>query len=511
MDTLLNLIDQPTIFQNSYSSLLIEKAIIRGEGNLGPHGELIVRTGKHTGRSPNDKYVVMNEVSESKIWWENNIHKMDQEKFDQLTDDVITYLNQQDELFYTQQSIGAPDIFSLGIEFLTSRASAAFFSQYMFKKFEKERNEDVFRIIHAPDFKLDPAIYGTRSETVIVTCFKRKITIIAGTRYAGEIKKSMFSVMNFLTPDKGILPMHSGANQNSEKETFVYFGLSGTGKTTLSVDVGLDLIGDDEHGLSDKGVFNFEGGCYAKTYKLSPETEPAIYSASTRFASFLENVKLKEDRSSIDFFDDSLTENGRSSYPLAFIEDRVESGKGQMPKHIFYLSADAFGVLPPVSLLTPAQAVDYFVLGYSAKLAGTEVGIKTPEATFSPCFGAPFMLRQPAVYSRLLKEFVTKYQIKVWLINTGWFGGSYGKGTRFPLKDTRNIIRSVQAGLLDHKKFVLDEIFGLKIPVDIEIIDNKILNPINSWPDRKEYIQSAEKLSNSFKKQLEKLSSSSFS
>lgn len=495
----------PQLFKNSHKSLLIGKSLQQNIGSLGPNGELVVQTGKHTGRSANDKYVVVNNVSEKKIWWENNINQMSPETFAKLQSDVLGYLKSQNELFYTERSIGSIDAYSLGIEFISNFPSAALFTQYMFKPFFADKHQGLFKIIHAPNFKLDPKIYGTRSETVIVTCFETKTTIIVGTQYAGEIKKSMFSAMNFLLPDQGILPMHSGSNQNAKKETFVYFGLSGTGKTTLSTDEGLDLIGDDEHGLSDKGVFNFEGGCYAKTSKLSAETEPGIFSASSRYSSYLENVKLSEDHSQIDFFDDSITENGRSSYPLSFIEQRVESGTGLVPKHLFYLSADAFGVLPPVSLLTPEQAMDYFVLGYSAKLAGTEVGIKTPQATFSPCFGAPFMLRHPSVYSSLLKNFMTKHNIKVWLINTGWYGGSYGTGSRFPLKTTRSIIRQIQDGKLDNCEFSLEEIFGLKIPKSIDLIDDKILDPKNAWADKDQYEQVARVLSDSFKEQLKKI------
>lgn len=505
MSAFISLFKHARINKNSHKSFLIEKALLKKEGTLGPHGELIVTTGAHTGRSANDKYVVMNELSKEKIWWENNIHEMKQSTFEMLRQDVVTYLDSLDELFYTERSIGSSSHFSLGIEFISSQATAAFFSQYMFKPLMEDAQQDVYKIIHAPGFKLDPNKYGVRSETVIVTCFKEKTTIIVGTFYAGEIKKSMFSIMNFLLPDIGILPMHSGANQNSKRESFVFFGLSGTGKTTLSTDVGLQLIGDDEHGLSDNGVFNFEGGCYAKTFKLARETEPEIFSASTRFASFLENVKLADDRSTIDFFDDTLTENGRSSYPLDFIENRVESGAGEIPKHLFYLSADAFGVLPPVSLLSPEQAMDYFVLGYSAKLAGTEVGVKTPQATFSSCFGAPFMLRHPEVYSELLKGFITKHKIKVWLINTGWYGGSYGTGTRFSLKITRHIIRQIQDNKLNDVEFLKDQIFDLKIPKAIDQIDSTILFPKNAWSNQEEYQRVASSLASSFTQQLIKI------
>jgi len=504
MTSLFSQFSSDKLIKNSGTADFMEKSLLRKESSLGPDGELIVKTGKHTGRSANDKYVVVNDFSREKIWWENNINKMEQATFDQLKKDVTAFLNTKDALFATERSIGSGNHFALGIEFVSSRASAALFSTYMFKSAGQKVN-DTYQIIHAPDFVLDPKKYNTKSETVIVTCFKEKCTIIVGTFYAGEIKKSMFSIMNYLTPDAGLLPMHSGANQNKNGESFVFFGLSGTGKTTLSTDEGLDLIGDDEHGLSEKGVFNFEGGCYAKTFKLAAETEPSIFKASTRFGSFLENVKLSDDHTQIDFFDDSLTENGRSSYPLSFVEERVVSGEGAIPKHIFYLSADAFGVLPPVSLLEPEQAMDYFVLGYSAKLAGTEIGVKVPSATFSTCFGAPFMLRHPTVYSALLREMMTKHNIKIWLVNTGWYGGAYGVGQRFPLKVTRNLIRQIQHGKLDNAKFRKDEIFGLSIPQEVEGLDAKILNPKNAWSNETDYVNTAKKLEESFRAQLIKM------
>lgn len=504
MTSLFSQFSQVPLTKNASTALFMEKSLKRQESSLGPEGELVVKTGKHTGRSANDKYVVMNDQSREKIWWENNINQMDQATFDQLKTDVVAFLKTKDELFATERSIGSSNHYALGIEFVSSRASAALFTTYMFKP-AAARVNDSYQIIHAPDFVLDPKKYKTKSETVIVTCFKEKCTIIVGTFYAGEIKKSMFSIMNFLTPDAGLLPMHSGANQNKKGESFVFFGLSGTGKTTLSTDEGLDLIGDDEHGLSDKGVFNFEGGCYAKTFKLAQETEPSIFKASTQFGSFLENVSLSEDRSKIDFFDDSVTENGRSSYPLAFVDERVESGEGAIPRHIFYLSADAFGVLPPVSLLEPEQAMDYFLLGYSAKLAGTEIGVKVPSATFSTCFGAPFMLRHPTVYSALLRDMMTRHKIKIWLVNTGWYGGAYGVGQRFPLKVTRHLIRQIQQGKLDKAKFQKDDVFGLAIPEVVEGVDAKILNPKNAWGNQAEYMATAKKLEESFRAQLIKM------
>ncbi len=505
MSELLSLINHKLVHMNSHKSFLIESALLNKEGTLGTHGELVILTGTHTGRSANDKYVVVTEKTEKKIWWDNNIHKMSEEVFELLKKDVIEYLKEQKELYFSERSIGSTDFYSLGIEFISNLASAALFSQYMFKDYLGTSHHDYFKILHAPDFILDPKKYGTRTETVIVTCFKTKMTIIVGTKYAGEIKKSMFSTMNFILPDYGILPMHSGANQNSRNESFVFFGLSGTGKTTLSTDEGLQLIGDDEHGLSSNGIFNFEGGCYAKTSKLSFDTEPAIYKASTQFASFLENVYLSEDRSKIDFFDDSLSENGRASYPLSFIDDRVESGVGKIPQNIFYLSADAFGVLPPVCLLNDKQASDYFKLGYSAKLAGTEIGIKSPVATFSSCFGAPFMLCYPEVYSQLLNNFISQFGIKVWLINTGWYGGSYGKGERFSLSMTRSIIREIQQNNLKGCEFTIDEVFNLNIPKSVKGIDSKLLIPQNAWKNKEEYFKIARGLAASFEVQLSKL------
>lgn len=493
-----------TPLKNLSQVKLIEKAIQNREGCLGPHGELIVLTGKQTGRSADDKYVVKNSISEEKIWWENNIHEMSQEIFDQLTSDVLDYLKDRPEVFSSDRSIGHIGDFSLGIHFYSPKASAAFFCGNMFKDFESN-HDDEFSILHAPDFVVDPLKYNTRSGAVIVTCFLRKLTIIAGTHYAGEIKKSMFSIMNFLTPDRGILPTHSGANQNSKGESYIFFGLSGTGKTTLSTDEGLLLIGDDEHGLSDKGIFNFEGGCYAKTAGLSEKTEPGIYKASTQFGSMLENVKVSDDQNTLDFNDVTLTENGRSSYPLKFIHERVLNGTGTVPKNIFYLSADAFGVLPPVSLLTSQQALDYFKLGYSAKLAGTEIGIKTPVATFSTCFGAPFMIRHPKVYSELLKRFIEQHNIRVWLINTGWYGGSYGEGKRFPLATTRQIIREIQNHKLDNVEFVKEKFFNLKIPTSVEGVDPSLLNPSTAWKDFDAYKQTATSLSESFSNNLIKL------
>lgn len=503
---MINLVEKITkakIHESKPIPFLMEKTLERKSGHLGPHGEIVVNTGKHTGRSADDKYVVMNEISKDTIWWQNNINQMSQETFFQLKNDVLEFMNNIPEVFHTQRSIGNSKHFALNIDLLSTEPNANHFAYYMFKD-HQPMAQDEYRIIHAPGFKLDKTKYNTRSETVIVTCFKDKTTIIIGTFYAGEIKKSMFSIMNFLLPEKNVLPMHSGACANKNGESFVFFGLSGTGKTTLSTDEGTYLIGDDEHGLSDRGVFNFENGCYAKTMKLAKNTEPAIFKASTQFGSYLENVKLSEDQSELDFFDGSLTENGRSSYPLTFIEDRIMSGEGVVPKHMFFLSADAFGVLPPVAKLTIDQAKKYFVLGYTAKLAGTEIGIKSPKAAFSPCFGAPFMLLHPSKYAALLSHYMEKHQMNIWLINTGWYGGAYGVGERFPLSITRDVIRAIQNAELDNAKFIKDEIFELQIPEKVRNINPKILNPMECWDDKNAYLKEAKSLRERFDNELKK-------
>lgn len=489
---------------NSPIPFLMSQTIRQGLGVLGPHGELVVETGAHTGRSANDKYVVKSSQTEAAIWWENNVNEMSESAFQLLKNDVLDYLLEREDIYAGQSSIGHSQFLSFGIETISETPSAIHFTKYMFKRAENHTDEETFGILHAPFFKLDPVKYGVKTGTVIVTCFTEKLTIIVGTLYAGEIKKSMFSVMNFLAPDRKILPMHSGASQNKVGESFVFFGLSGTGKTTLSTDEGVKLIGDDEHGLSEQGIFNFEGGCYAKTHRLSAQTEPAIFSASTRFGSFLENVSYCATTNVLDFDDGTRTENGRASYPLEFIEERVREGAGPLPKALFFLSADAFGVLPALARLSAEQAAQYFILGYTAKLAGTEVGVKSPKAAFSPCFGAPFMLRHPRVYAELLSEFICKHKIQVYLVNTGWTGGEYGVGQRFPLQLTRRLIRAVQNGELDDVNFVRDEIFGLEIPQAIPGVVGSALRPWESWKNQADYQQKAKNLQNSFEEQLKK-------
>lgn len=502
-DTISPLEIRPVVYKNSHGSFLMQKALANKQAELGPHGEIIVATGSHTGRAADDKYIVHTETTEKTIWWENNLKPMGEEVFDRLYADILAYLYRQPELYLTHRSIGKANHFALNIEFLSELPAAALFTQYMFKSKQVFAHED-FKVLHAPFFEVDPFKYGTRSDTVIVTSFDKKCVIIAGTQYAGEIKKSMFSVMNYLAPEQGILPMHAGANQNRDGECFAFFGLSGTGKTTLSTDQGTCLIGDDEHGISERGLFNFEGGCYAKTHRLSAAHEPEIYNASTRFGSYLENVKFDHENREVDFYDASITENGRSSYPLEFIENRIATGEGQIPKDIFFLTADAFGVLPPISALTLQQAVDYFILGYTAKVAGTEVGVKTPKATFSPCFGAPFMLRHPMEYAELFARYAKQYGIRIWLVNTGWYGGAYGRGERFPLSITRDIVRAIQNHEIQMEDLTEEPVFGLKIPTHLRDVPARYLNPARAWHSEAEYLKAARALKESFDLQLGK-------
>ncbi len=495
------------LFKHQSIQDLIDKTIEMKLGALGARGELLINTFPHTGRSADDKYVVKTKTTENSIWWENNIHSMTPETFLKLEEKVFNHFKNKKEIFSTRRNIGSENHIALGIDVYSTFPYSIMFSEYMFKSPSKNVFDE-YLILHAPDLEIDPKEFGLRSKVVISTCFERKITIIIGTKYSGEIKKSMFSILNFLLPEKKVLPMHSGANLTPRNESFIFFGLSGTGKTTLSTDIETKLIGDDEHGLAPEGVFNFEGGCYAKTFKLGADTEPDIYKASTRKGSFLENVYFDNTKNDIDFFNGTETENGRSSYPLDFIPNRVPSAAGPVPKDIFFLSADAFGVLPPLARLTSDLAKKYFILGYTAKLAGTEIGIKTPKATFSPCFGAPFMLRHPAVYAALLEEYVNKYNIRVWLVNTGWHGGAFGEGERFPLKITRDLIRAVQnhelPDDLSSPSYQYDEIFEFYTPKKVRDINPKILSPINDWKSSDLYISKARELKTSFDDQLKK-------
>jgi len=493
-----------SIFVNPPLSKLMEDSVKNQQARISKYGALIVNTGNHTGRSAKDKYIVENNSSKD-IWWDNNLNKMSKENFLKLKALAINHLNNSELLYVTERSVGAIKEYNLGCNLITSTPQHALFSKYLFrdKQHEFEFEKD-FLIIHAPDLQIPVNTVGNHSTAIISTCFESKTTIITGSFYAGEIKKSMFCVLNYQLPTKNVLPMHAGASHSENKDVSIFFGLSGTGKTTLSTDKGTSLIGDDEHGLCEDGVFNFEGGCYAKTYKLGKGSEPQIFKAASSFGAILENVIITEKTGEPDYFDKSITENGRCSYPLSYIDDIAPKSTGKTPKNMFFLTADAFGVLPPVSKLTVTQAMFYFVLGYTAKLAGTEIGVKEPTATFSCCFGGPFMLRHPSEYATLLKSYIEKHKINVYLINTGWTGGPFGVGQRFPLNITRQIIRTIQNGSLRNAPFENDKIFGLSVPLAVHSVPTSFLMPEKNWPSPEEYTTKARELAHEFHKQMER-------
>ncbi len=492
------------IFSNSNTEVLIDHAIRKQGAKKTPEGAIVVYTGKHTGRAAKDKYVVLSDLTENSIDWENNIHKMSPETFAGIKKDVLNHINESEHLYWSTKNVGAHKDYALKAELFSTHPSHTLFFNYLMRDDGfKDHNLGSYTIYHAPTLKIDTNKYDVRSETVITMDMDNHEILIAGTLYAGEIKKSLFSVMNYLLPEKNIFPMHAGSNVDREGNVSVFFGLSGTGKTTLSTQEGRLLIGDDEHALCADGTFNFEGGCYAKTYKLSKEGEPGIYKASKTRGAILENVVLN-DKAEPDYYDKSIAENGRVAYPLTYIDGVKEDSLGGLPNHMFLLTADAFGVLPPVSRLTKEQAMYYFLSGYTAKLAGTEVGVTEPQATFSCCFGAPFMMRKASEYSDLLGKYIDDHGIKVWLVNTGWTGGAYGEGQRFPLPITRRIIDSIQNGELDMAEYEKEEYFGLEIPKSIHGVDSNILNAKKTWKDQAAYDVQAKKLASMFVKNFNK-------
>ena len=490
------------IYWNLSTPALYEEAIRRHEGMLCHLGPLVIQTGQYTGRLPKDKFFVEEPSSINKIGWGKVNRPFEQAKFDALKGRMEAYFQGRD-IFIEDCYVGADKHYRLPIRIITERAAHALFARNMFLR---ENDEDKlashvpeFTVIHAPDFHADPEFDGTHSNAFILLDFGKKLILIGGTEYAGEIKKSIFTVMNYLLPQKGVMTMHSSANYGKdENDVAVFFGLSGTGKTTLSASPDRTLIGDDEHGWSDDGVFNFEGGCYAKVIKLSPEGEPEIYKTTRMFGTLLENVVIDAKTRHIDLDNASLTENTRASYPVSHIPNMTLTGKGGHPKNIIMLTCDAFGVLPPVARLTKEQAMYHFLSGYTAKVAGTEAGIKEPQATFSTCFGAPFMALPPATYAKLLGEKIKKHNVDVWLVNTGWTGGSYGKGTRMKLSLTRAIVKAILSGALKDVKTEKDPIFGLDIPISCPDVSAEVLNPRNTWADKNAYDQKARELATMF-------------
>ena len=503
------LLQSELVHNNLPVPTLIEFAIRRGEGKLTNSGALNVCTGKYTGRSPKDKFIVKEPLIADKIPWGSVNQPFEREKFNKLYYDVLNFLRKK-ELFVFDGFAGSDNIYRLPIRVINQYAWHNLFAHQLFVRpssQELTHHSPLFTVISAPDFKAIPEIHGTNSEAFIIVSYEHRIVLIGGTQYAGEIKKSIFSIMNTLLPEKNVMPMHCSATLGEKEDVALLFGLSGTGKTTLSADPNRLLIGDDEHGWSEAGVFNMEGGCYAKCIHLSLNTEPEIYN-SIRFGAIIENVVTDNAVRDPDFHNSSLTENTRAAYPINHIPNAVIPGVGGHPKVIIFLTADAFGVLPPIAKLTSEQAIYHFLSGYTSKLAGTERGIKEPEATFSTCFGAPFLPLKPSVYAKMLREKILQHNTRVYLINTGWSGGSYGVGKRMSLPYTRAMLAAAINGELD--KFAYNEhpIFKVLVPEHCPGVPSYILNPKSTWSDKDAYEQRAYDLSERFKMNFEKLSSS---
>ncbi len=487
--------DAARLHSNMVAAQLVEAAIARREGVIAEGGALAVETGAHTGRSPKDKFIVRDETTTDSVWWAQN-NAMEPEHFTALLSDFLKYAEGR-EMYAQDLYCGADPSCRIRTRVFTEYAWHALFIRDLLIRVpaaELAGFAPDLTIIDFPGLRADPARHGARSETIIACDFTRGIVLIGGTSYAGEMKKSAFTYLNFTLPPRGIMPMHCSANAGPEGDTAVFFGLSGTGKTTLSADSARTLIGDDEHGWGRHGIFNFEGGCYAKTIRLSAEAEPEIYAATRRFGTVLENVIVDPRTREIDYDDDRLTENTRAAYPLDFIANASDTGRGGHPRNIVFLTADAFGVMPPIAKLSPAQAIYHFLSGYTAKVAGTEKGVTEPQATFSACFGAPFMPRNPAEYGRLLRDFIATHAADCWLINTGWTGGAYGTGRRMPIRVTRALLAAGLDGSLRDADFYVDRNFGFLVPTDMPGIEPHLFPPRKTWADKPAYDAQAAKL-----------------
>jgi phosphoenolpyruvate carboxykinase (ATP) len=497
----LGLVRTGSVHWNLSTPVLYEEAIRRGEGLIAVDGPLVCRTGQHTGRSPNDKFVVRETVSDRHVQWGNVNRPIDEAAFDALHRDMMAYL-QDKELYVLDAWAGADPAYRLPIRVVNEFAWHNLFARNMFipedDAAKQADHRPEFTVIDAPNFKADPARHGSRSDVFVFVHFGRKMVLIGGTSYAGEIKKSIFTVLNYTLPLKGVLSMHCSANVGKEGDTALFFGLSGTGKTTLSSDPHRQLIGDDEHGWSDRGVFNFEGGCYAKVIKLSAEAEPQIYGTTRRFGTLLENVVIDPKTRQLNLDDASYTENTRGSYPITFIENSVPSGQAGHPSNIVMLTADAYGVLPPIARLTPDGAMYHFLSGYTARVAGTEKGVTEPKATFSTCFGAPFLPLNPNVYAKMLGEKIARHRAHVWLVNTGWTGGPYGVGSRMKISHTRAMITAALGGQLEKARYQRHEIFNLDLPTSCPGVPSEVLDPRSTWKDAAAYDEQARKLAKMF-------------
>ncbi|AFZ69171.1 phosphoenolpyruvate carboxykinase [Deinococcus peraridilitoris] len=494
-----------TIHFNLTVPQLYEAALRLGEGRIAQGGPLAVVTTPHTGRSPKDRFVVEDEHTRESVWWGGFNTPISPEVFENLLTKMTRWAGGR-ELFVQDLFAGTDPQYRLPVRMITEMAYHSLFVRNMFVRPSEEElssHQAEFTVLNLPSFRADPAVDGTRSETFILVSFSRKMILVGGTKYAGENKKGIFGVLNYLLPEQGVMPMHCSANKGKEGDVALFFGLSGTGKTTLSADPSRVLIGDDEHGWTEHGVFNFEGGCYAKVINLSEKAEPAIFRTTHMFGSVLENVVLDE-QGRPDLHDGSLTENTRSAYPIDFIENSDPSGQGGHPKNIIFLTADAYGVLPPIARLTREQMMYQFVSGFTAKIPGTEQGVVEPQPTFSTCFGAPFMPRHPAEYAGLLARKVAESGARVWLVNTGWTGGKYGEGQRMSIQHTRALINAALSGELDRVEFVTEPFFNLAIPTSVPGVPSEVLNPRDTWADQNEYDRTARKLAAMFRENFKR-------
>lgn len=499
----LGIIGAAVAHYNYAEAALVQAAVMRGEGTLGRGGAFLCTTGQFTGRSPRDKFVVRSATTEDTVWWDNNA-AMTPDAYARLKADMLAHV-QGRELFVQDLYAGADPIHRLDVRVVTELAWHGLFIRHLLRRPERSELDSFapeWTVINLPSFKADPARHGTRTETAIVLNFDEKTVLIANTAYAGENKKAVFTVLNYLLPAKGVMAMHCSANHaiGNPVDAAVFFGLSGTGKTTLSASADRTLIGDDEHGWSDRGIFNFEGGCYAKTIDLNPEAEPEIYATTHRFATVVENMVYDEETLELDFSDRSLTENTRCAYPLDAISNASATGLGGHPRHVVMLTCDAFGVLPPIARLSPAQAMYHFLSGFTSKTAGTERGVTEPQPTFSTCFGAPFMPRRPEVYGKLLQAKIAKHGASCWLVNTGWTGGAYGAGKRMPIRATRALLAAALDGSLSKGEFRRDPNFGFEVPVSVPGVGEGLLNPRETWAHALDYDAQAARLVAMFQK-----------
>jgi len=490
-----------TVHWDLTAPVLYEEAVRRAEALVADGGALAASTTPHTGRSPNDKFLVREKSSEADIWWGRVNRSIEPMQFDRVLEKMRDYYRGRDA-FVQDVHAGADRRHRLAVRVITERAWHSLFARNMFLPLgprELESFKPEFTVIQAPGMKVEPEKHGTNSDVCILVSFERGLVLIAGTNYAGEIKKSIFSVLNYMLPARGVLPMHCSANVGRDGDVALFFGLSGTGKTTLSADPSRRLVGDDEHGWSDRGIFNFEGGCYAKVIRLSAEAEPQIYAATRRFGTILENVVIDRGTRVVDLDDGSITENTRASYPLGFIDGSVAAGTAGHPSNVFFLTCDAFGVLPPISKLNPAQAMYHFLAGYTAKVAGTERGVKDPTATFSTCFGAPFLPRPPAVYASMLGGKLHEHKAQCWLVNTGWTGGPYGTGSRMKIAHTRATLEAALTGALKDVPMEEDPLFGLQVPTSCPGVPKNVLKPVLTWADAEAYQRQAVRLAGLFR------------